>query len=264
MRASGERDWSGPLIDVHAHVGASLFGVGQSVDELLSSMAENGIVHAVVAPLKPLGYHLGPENDRVAAAVRGHPDRLAGLARVDPWQGEATLWELRRALDELRLIGLFLHPFEEQFAANDERVFPLLEMLRERGLPLLLAGGYPGFSHPSQIGDLARQFPEVTIVATHGGQLNISGLLLADAGRMLRANPNVIMETSGIYREDFIEDTVAELGAGRVVFGSNTPSMDQGFEAARIRLAHLDGATKAQLGSENAGRIFRLEDDRGA
>ena len=246
------------LIDAHAHVGDSLFGVGQSVEDLLASMEENGIVRSIIVPLKPPDYHLGPENDRIAAAVRAHPERLSGVARVDPWQGAAALAEVRRCLDDLGLIGLYVHPFEEQFAANDELVFPLLELLREHGLPLLLAGGYPGFSHPSQIGDLARQFPDVTIIATHGGQLNISGLLLADAGRMLRANPNVIMETSGIYREDFIEDTVGELGAGRVVFGSNAPYMDQGFEAARIRLAHLDEAAKAALGSANIQRLCHL------
>jgi len=137
------------LIDAHAHIGDSLFGVGQSVDELLAAMAANGIARSIVSPLKPVGYHFGPENDRIAAAVQAHPDRLAGFARVDPWQRGAALTELRRALDDLRLIGLSLHPFEEQFAANDELVFPLLELLQERRLPLLLAGGYPGFSHPS-------------------------------------------------------------------------------------------------------------------
>jgi predicted TIM-barrel fold metal-dependent hydrolase len=256
MPSSERRSWSGPLIDAHAHLGRSLFGTGQSVDELLASMDENGIDQSVVAPLKPRGYQLGPENDRVAAAVRAYPDRLRGLARVDPWQGDDALRELHRSLDGLELAGLYLHPFEEQFAANDEIVFPLVALLRARGLPLLLAGGYPGFSHPSQIGDLARQFPEVIIIATHGGQLNISGLLLAEAGRMLRANPNVIMETSGIYREDFIEDTVAELGPERVVFGSNVPYMDQGYEAARVRLAHLDESTKAAIGRDNLLRIF--------
>jgi predicted TIM-barrel fold metal-dependent hydrolase len=259
MRSEDSRSWSGPLIDAHVHLGQSLFGLEQSLDDLLASMAENDVVQSVVVPLKPRGYHLGPENDRIAAAVRAHPERLRGFARVDPWQGGDALRELRRGLDDLGLVGLYLHPFEEQFAANDEIVFPLLTELRERGLPLLLADGYPGFSHPSQIGDLARQFPKVTIIATHGGQLNISGLLLADAGRMLRANPNVIMETSGIYREDFIEDTVAELGPERVVFGSNAPYMDQAFEATRIRLAHFDAAAKTAIGSENVRRFIRLE-----
>jgi predicted TIM-barrel fold metal-dependent hydrolase len=121
MQANGGRTWSGPLIDAHAHVGQSLFGLGQSVPALLASMAEHGIARSVLVPLKPPGYHLGPENDRVAQAVADHPDRFSGFARVDPWQGEAARDELRRSLDELSLAGLFLHPFEEQFAANDER-----------------------------------------------------------------------------------------------------------------------------------------------
>src|SRR4051812_13043820 len=69
MGSSGERNWSGPLIDAHAHLGRSLFGVGQSTEDLLASMAENGIAASVVVPLKPHGYHFGPENDRIASAV---------------------------------------------------------------------------------------------------------------------------------------------------------------------------------------------------
>lgn len=246
------------LIDAHAHIGQSLFGVQETVDGLLASMALNEIDQAILVPLKPVAYHFGPENDRIAAAVRDHSDRFFGFARVDPWQGDLALGELRRALDDLNMIGLYLHPFEEQFAANDELSFPLLRMLEDRGLPLMVAGGYPTFSHPSQINDLARQFPGLTIIATHGGQINISGMLLADALTTMRNNPNVIMETSGIYREDFIEDTIAELGADRVVFGSNSPYMDQGFETLRVRLGHLDDATKAAIGRTNIQRICRL------
>lgn len=252
------------LIDAHAHLGTSLFGVEVSMDDLLASMAENDIDQAILIPLKPRDYHLGPENSHIAAAVRANPTKFAGFARVDPWQGQAAVDELRRGFDELGMIGLYLHPFEEQFAANDEISFPLLNVLEERGLPLMIAGGYPTFSHPSQIADLARQFPNLTIIATHGGQINISGMLLADALRTMRANPNVIMETSGIYREDFIEDTIAELGAERVVWGSNTPYMDQGFETTRVRMAHLDDSAKMMIGRENIQRICHLDSDAGA
>jgi len=246
------------LIDCHAHLGTSLFGVEQSAETLLASMDRHDIGQAIIIPLKPPGYHFGPENDRIADAVARHRDRFAGFARVDPWQGPAALDELRRGIETLGLIGLFLHPFEEQFAANDERTFPLMEYLDDHGLPLMIAGGYPVFSHPSQIADLASQFPNLTIIATHGGQINISGVLLADALRTMRANPNVVMETSGIYREDFIEDTVAELGAGRVVWGSNSPYMDQGFETLRVRRAHLDEDAKRQIGGETIRRLCGL------
>lgn len=252
------------LIDAHAHLGTSLFGVEVSMDDLLASMAENDIDQAILIPLKPRDYHFGPENRRIATAVQTDPTKFTGFARVDPWQRQAAVDELRRCIDELGMIGLYLHPFEEQFAANDEISFPLLNVLEERGLPLMIAGGYPTFSHPSQIADLARQFPNLTIIATHGGQINISGMLLADALRTMRTNPNVIMETSGIYREDFIEDTIAELGAERVVWGSNTPYMDQGFETTRVRMAHLDDGLKTMIGRENIQRICHLSSGAGA
>lgn len=251
------------LIDAHAHIGRSLFGAENSVDQLLGSMETQRIDQAILVPLKPLDYHFGPENDRVAQAIGNHPDRFSGFARVDPWQGPRALEEFRRAVDGLGLIGLFLHPFEEQFTANDEISFPLLELLVEHDLPLMIAGGYPTFSHPSQINDLAAQWPGLTIIATHGGQINISGMLLADALTTMRNNPNVIMETSGIYREDFIEDTIAELGAERVVWGSNTPYMDQGFETLRVRLGHFDDATREMVGRTNIQRICRLGERAG-
>ena len=65
-------------------------------------------------------------------------------------------------------------------------------------------------------------------------------------------------EIRGIYREDFIEDTVSELGPERVLFGSNAPYMDQGFEAARIRFAHLQDDAKRLMGSENIARICQF------
>jgi predicted TIM-barrel fold metal-dependent hydrolase len=49
---------------------------------------------------------------------------------------------------------------------------------------------------------------------------------------------------------------VAELGPERVVFGSNAPYLDQGFEVARVRLSHLEAAAKTAMASENALRIF--------
>ncbi len=99
---------------------------------------------------------------------------------------------------------------------------------------------------------------DVTFIATHGGQPSISGLLLANAGRMRRANPNVLTETFGIYREDFIQDTVQELGAERVVFGSNAPYMDLGLEKLRVRLAHLSDVEKELVGHGNPMRVLRI------
>jgi uncharacterized protein len=245
-------------IDVFSFLGESLLGYSQSEADLLARMDAADVDAAVVCPLKPPGYHLEVANDLVAEACLKQP-RFAGLARVDPHQGERAVRELDRALGELGLRGMFLHPWEETFRVNAAFVAPLLARCAELGVPVLIATGYPWVSEAAQVGDLARRHPNATVVMTHGGQINISGLGQMDAFEVLRRNPNVCMETSGVYRQDFIQDVVNELGAERVLFGSNSPRMDVRLEVERVRRAEVAEDVRQLMLEGNARRIFRLD-----
>lgn len=244
-------------IDAFTFLGQSLCGYGQTVDELLARLDAAEIDQAVVCPVKPRGYHLGPANDVVAEAVAREP-RLVGVVRVDPNLGDEALAELERGVETLGLHGLFLHPWEELFRVNAPLVDRLLGRCAEVGVAVLIAAGYPWVSEASQVGDLARRFPRVPLVMTHGGQINISGLGQADAMQVLRKHPNVSMETSGVYRQDFLEDVVAELGAERVLFGSNSPRMDPRLEVQRVHWAKIAEADKALILDGNARAVFRV------
>ncbi len=109
---------------------------------------------------------------------------------------------------------------------------------------------------PSQIADLAQAHPQACLIITSGGQINISGIMLSEATQLLREHPHLILETSGIYREDFIEDLVPIIGAERMVFGSNSPEYHQGLEVLRPRLAHLEAAVRAQILGQTAAQIL--------
>jgi predicted TIM-barrel fold metal-dependent hydrolase len=245
-------------VDAFAFLGRSLLGYGQTSRELLDRLDAAEIEQAVVCPVKPRGYHLGPANDLLTEAVASEP-RLVGLVRVDPNLGEEAVEELERGVRTLGLHGLFLHPWEEVFRVNAPLLDPLLSRCADLRVPVLIAAGYPWVSEAAQIGDLARRFPSVPLVMTHGGQINISGLGQADAMHVLRTCPNVSIETSGVYRQDFLEDVVAELGAARVLFGSNSPRMDPRLEVQRVRWARLAEADKALVLEGNARRLFRVD-----
>ncbi len=246
------------ILDAHVYVGQCLFGYGQSPDEILSNMDRLGIDRAVLVPVKPRDYHLGPMNDFVAQAVQMHPQRAWGLCRVDPWQGGAVA-EVKRGFEALGLHGLYLDPWEENFQANDDVVLPVLEEVRRHGKPVVVNAGHLRVSHPTQVRDIASRFPDVRFVACNGGQINISGMLQYEARRMLEACPNVVIQTAGTYREDFIEEITAEVGEERVLFASRSPVYDQEFEMARVRLAHLSEAHKQKLWGLNAVAVFGAE-----
>jgi predicted TIM-barrel fold metal-dependent hydrolase len=249
---------STPAVDVFTFVGQSLFDYGQTADELLERLDAADVERAIVCPVKPRGYHLSSANDAVADATTRY-SRLVGLARVDPNLGDEALSELDRALLELGLRGLFLHPWEENFRVNSPRVDPLLARCATLQLPVVIATGYPWVSEAAQVGELARRFPNVPIVMTHGGQINISGLGQADAMQVLRRQANVCIETSGVYRQDFLEDVARDLGPERVMFGSNAPRMDIRLEIARIRWAKVPDTARALMLGHNARRVFKLD-----
>ena len=245
------------IVDAHVYLGSCLLGYGQSLHEVLSSMDSLGIDRAILVPIKPQDYHLAPANLLVADAVRSYPDRFMGLCRVDPWQGQAAVGEMRKGFDELGACGLYLDPWEECFQANDDIVVPLVEQAGQYGKPVAINAGHARVSHPTQIWDLARRFPDVQFVACNGGQINICGLLLLEARRMMEDCPNIAIQTAGTYREDFLEEIASEVGEERVLFASRSPVYDQEFEMARVQLAHLSHSQKEKLWGSNALAVFR-------
>ena len=244
------------LFDANVRLGDSAFGYSLQLADLLGQMDQLEVGRAVVCAARPISGDTCEANDLIANAIASATGRCIGFARVDPWRGDQALTELNRAVTELGLRGLLLDPWEDHFVVSSALVDPVVARAGELGLPVLVAGGYPNFSHPSQIGALAGRHPNVRFIATHGGQLNISGLLLADARSMLAAHTNVVIETSGVYRQDFIEDTVAEFGAERVVFGSGAPVFDPRLEVLRVRMAHLSEEAKLAIGSGNLQQLL--------
>jgi predicted TIM-barrel fold metal-dependent hydrolase len=248
------------VLDAHVFLGDSIQGFGQQPDGVLAELDRLGIEAAVLVPVRPRGYAYGPENERVADARRRHPDRFLGLGRVDPRQPDAAT-EAERCLAELGLRGVFVHPWEDAIAISDARLDPILEVCAARSAPLMVAAGYPWVSEATQVAELARRHPSVPIVMTNGGQINISGLGQRNAWLAMEGHPNVHITTSGVYREDFIEEVAAGLGAGRVMFGSQSPLFDMDMELHRLLWAHVDDGPRATMLWDTAARVFGTPGD---
>lgn len=246
------------IVDGLTFLGDGLFGLHASVEGLLRRLEETAAERAIVCPLRPRGYELGPGNDEVAEAVEAHPDRLLGFARVDPnRRGEAAA-EADRALGRLGLRGLFLHPWEEHFRVSAPFVDDVVAVAQAHGRPVIVAAGYPWLSEALQVAELAARFPDVRFVATNGIQINISGLGQTDAELALQRCPNLAMQTSGVYREDFIEGVVQRLGAERVLYASGSPYFDPRLEIRRVQWSHLPDADKDAVLGGNAAALLGL------
>lgn len=234
-------------VDALVFLGPHIAGGGLDVEAVLDSADAAGVGLTVLAPAKPREYHLAQANEAVAAAVAARPDRFHGLGRVDPLRGDDAVGLAERCLDELGLQGLLLHPWEETFPVDDERVDRVVEVAEMRGVPVTVMAGYPWLSEALQVGALAERHPTVTFLLSNGAQYNISGLGMQDAWAALEAQPNLVVHTSGVYRQDFIEDVATRLGPDRILFASGAPQYDSRFEILRVRWAALPDATIAAM-----------------
>ena len=245
-------------IDALCFIGFSRFGYELEAEAALREFDAEGISTAIVAPMHPRHGDMAAVNVGLARIVRDSGGRFVGTVRVDPWDGEAAVEQVTDAVTEGGARALFLHPDEEHFQINDVRLRPIAERANELRVPVVVATGYHCVSEAVQVGRFAHWCPDVPVIMTNGGQLNISGLGQFDAELALQL-PNVHILTSGVYRDDFLERTVKTFGADRVLFASAAPQFDVAYEKRRVYQVHLTDAERDLLLSGNAERIFGID-----
>ena len=244
------------IVDGLTILGTSINGYRLKAEELLASMDSNGIDMSVVAPVQPKTYRLEPQNEAVAVTQMRYPDRFIGFCRIDPRQGEDAITELRRCVLQLGLKGLVLHPMEEGYTINEDHAVRLVNEAGSLGVPAIIAAGYPWVAHALQIRCVAEQAEETTIIMSHGGQINISGLAQADAFLAMQTCSNLHIGTNGVYRQDFLEECVDAFGAERVLFISMSPVFHQGFELDRVNSVKMEEVNRPSVLGGNIIRIL--------
>jgi predicted TIM-barrel fold metal-dependent hydrolase len=245
------------ILDANANVGPTVFDDFEfepTLAALEASMDQYGIDEAVVAPLKPPAADFDAANARLTARTADH-DRFHAIGRIDPLR-EESVTNAECALDEYGLGGLKLHPWEERYAITHSSVEPVIEVARERDVPVWIHAGYPNVSHALSIRDVAQAFPDIPFVLTHTNQLDVSGRSGSDALLLARETGNTYFELSGVYRRDLVETLVETIGPGRVLFGTNAPYFHPAVEKSRVTGSELDDDEKRAVLGESATRLL--------
>ncbi len=195
-------------------------------ETFLAQMDEAGIDRSVIFAVDaPIVY---ASNEYVSSLCSQFPDRLTGFASVNPNNADA-IDQLDRAINDLGLRGLKLHPPLQDFFPNDESVFPLYEKALELKLPVVFHVGTTPFgslsrlsqASPLLIDDIAVAFPELRIMLTHLGTLAHQ-----EAFMVVEKNPNVFIDTSAyLYeiQEMLTMSLIVRLGPQKVIFGTDYP-----------------------------------------
>lgn len=161
------------IIDAHLHCSGQ-----EDSDGVLRAMDEAGIeVGVLLAPFLSPGYTLDDAaslrraNTHLAGLVRGHADRLVGLAVVDP-RDPAAPDDLRHAVETLGLRGVKMVP--TGWYPHEERVQGVFAVASDLKLPVLFHSGIfidgrsSRFCRPSYF-EALRDHPGTRVTLAHMG-----------------------------------------------------------------------------------------------
>jgi len=139
-------------------------------------------------------------NDYVANYVKQHPEKLIGVASVDPTE-EGAVEELERAVQDLGMKALKLSSIYQNFHPCDERAMAVYEKACQLRIPLIVhqATTFPRnaplkYADPTLMEDVALRFPDLKIVLAHLGHP-----WEREAIVLVRKQPNVFADLSALY-----------------------------------------------------------------
>jgi predicted TIM-barrel fold metal-dependent hydrolase len=246
--------------DVHCH----LAGLpGNTPDARLARFLEiadrMGIARVCVYMGMNWSYDPSPadlrqQNDEVLAAIAKFPDRAYGFVYLSPKHVQASLDELERCVADGPMVGVKLWVAERANA-------PALDAIVERATQLKavvfqhtwikITGNLPGESTPMELAQLAARHPETSFICGHAGGDWEQGI------RAVRAHKNVSIDLGGGDPVAGVtEMAVRELGADRIIFGSDAPGRSFASQLAKVYGAEVSDEAKTKILNGNLKKLL--------
>ena len=243
------------LVDFHAHLNASAATRASAVDALLAMMDRCRIERTVVVPGGTVTPELlaaqiarggeldvEPNNEGVYSACQATAGRLIPFFFANPHRGPNSYRDAGRLF-----AGLKIGPAVHGVAFADARITALVEVAQEFGHCVYLhCLPRVGFDVTSFL-RLAATFPKVTFVLGHAGV----GQCDFDAVARVLPYGNVMFEMSG-GMSSVCAAAIRQLGAQRVLFGSEYPLQDPRIEITKLETLDLDASAFRLVTRDNA------------
>lgn len=198
-----------------------------------------------------------PGNKKVLDAVKGESRILPGCL-INPTMGPDAADDLKRCVDQgARTVKLMAA--SHRYRIDSPCVDPIMELAKTFGIPATIHSGSPlsGCS-PEYIGNLAHRHPDIPIIMDHMGYREWVGLAVKAA----LENSNIYLGTTLIAAAEpiTIKNIVNEqqIGADRIVFGSNAPSGMATHGVNGIRAVGFEAAQESLILGETLRGIYGL------
>jgi len=246
------------MIDIHVHPNPKR---PDSLAAIRDECRKNGVAQVLISSIGPR-WSQYPPPDEVRAAndeARALAERSDGLARwlayINP-QNRNWRQEFRRALAG-GPVGVKLWVSLKDGNGGLGNALAVIRRAAEKRLPVLIhtfqkAVNMPGEITLEEFATLAEGCPAARLIAAHAG-----GHWRHSLGTLRDRAPNACVDISGSFpQKGMVEALVKDLGASRVLFGSDILGRSQASQIAKVLFEDIPQRVKQQIFCGNALAIF--------
>ena len=147
-----------------------------TVDHLIAGMQKGGVEKAVMQAEWAIGDYR-KLNDAVYEIVQAHPDRfVAGYLCINPLEDDDMAYVVEKEVKERGFKGVNIQPWAYRVKCNDKRFYPVYQKCLDLNIPVTIhcsvnftVNRTIDYGRPLYLDEVACDFPELIIVANHGG-----------------------------------------------------------------------------------------------
>jgi predicted TIM-barrel fold metal-dependent hydrolase len=242
------------IVDAHVHIGKSTrLQIDVDGDYLVRAADELGFDKICCTDLTALFYDMHEGNELLFREMKRFPDRIIGYASLHSTRfGTEALDELDRCANDYGMRGLKIYS-TPQMSIAEPATIPILEKTVELGFPIL------AHATPLECEYLMAAVPECKLMMAHAAAQPFAH---GDWNRAIMAAkqfPNLYLETaSSTIDTGFLETCVRELGAEKIIFGTDIPLLDPYFALSKLRDTSINPDQLDQILSQNILRLMGL------
>lgn len=237
----------------------------QSLEEVVEDLDRYNVEIAVITGRDcETTYSTKSNNNSVIEFVNKFPRKFIGFAGLDPHKGMRAIEELKHVVNSQGLKGASIDPYLAQIYVNDAKYYPIYAKCCELNIPLVITTG-PATLVPNAVIDhvapryidfVARDFPELKIIISHGGYPWVNEMII-----VAQRNENVYLELSEYeffpQSEAYIQ-AINTIISDKVLFASAHPFVNFKEAIENYNNLSFTDQVREKVMFKNAAKVLNL------
>ena len=236
-----------------------------SLDKIVEIMDEHEITGVITGRDVETTYGCPRTNMGVVEMMRAYPHKFHGMAGLDPHKGMQAIDELSRMVNDYGMKGASVDPYLAKLPADHRKFYPIYAKCCELKVPVVIStgpgtrvpGAIMGDASPARVDEVARDFPDLTIVMSHGGYPYVQ-----EACMVCHRNANVYMDLSEYElapMADVYVDALNKMIGDKVIFASAHPFIEQADAIEIYKKLNISEEVREKVMYKTAAKILGID-----